>query len=627
MNKHLIPLLSAYLAFHPSVSVFAQDIENMTVKGTRIENTLLTDAVPSISLNRDDIEALAANSIADVLRGQAGIDISQQGGAGGLTFLSIRGGDPNFVVILIDGVKVNDPTNSRGGAFDLASIEPALVESIEVFYGGFSSVYGTDALAGVVSIQTKGYQQGEIGRASLTLSGQQSVGATVSLALPMGDVAEMSLSASVQEGDDSTFSDAFSRKQLIASAQSYADSAIQWQIGGFYSQGEGQSFPEDSGGDRLAVIRSPETRDFTQTNLKADAQHKVDSRLSFNISGAWSQRQEEISNPGIASGVLDGVPPIDSVSDYDRFDLTAATNYNLSEKIDLVFGVAWSDENGGMQSVINFGAPVPADYALERQTQAVFAEAAITPNQQLSIMLGARRDKTDKLLANTHRVIVSYQLSPNLSFSGHVSQGFKLPSFFALAHPFVGNPELKPEESENLEFSIRSQLPDNKGEVRFSAYQNTYSDLVDFDPIAFTNVNRTKVRARGVEAQFKLAISEQVTLNTQVTHTKLNTFDPEVTLRRRPEWKGSVILSYRPTQQLNLTSRWIINDGYFDSAIPTGLIELDGFNQWDLSARWHLNEKTSVRLNMQNALSSDHEEGLGFSNPGRQISAHISRQF
>lgn len=270
MKKHAFSLFLACFTCYSSGSESFNEIENMTIEGTHIENSLLTDALPSIIINKDEIEAFATNSIADVLRGQAGIDISQQGGAGGLTFLSIRGGDPNFVVILIDGVKVNDPTNSRGGAFDLASIDPALVESIKVFYGGYSSVYGTDALSGVVSIKTKGYQQGEIGRVSLKVSNDESIGATVNLALPLLDVAEMSVSASIQEGDDSTFSDDFSRKQLITSIQSYSNSTTQWQLGGFYSEGEGLSFPEDSGGERLAVIRTPEQRDFTQSNLKAD---------------------------------------------------------------------------------------------------------------------------------------------------------------------------------------------------------------------------------------------------------------------------------------------------------------------------------------------------------------------
>lgn len=626
MKKHAFSLFLACFTCYSSGSESFNEIENMTIEGTHIENSLLTDALPSIIINKDEIEAFATNSIADVLRGQAGIDISQQGGAGGLTFLSIRGGDPNFVVILIDGVKVNDPTNSRGGAFDLASIDPALVESIKVFYGGYSSVYGTDALSGVVSIKTKGYQQGEIGRVSLKVSNDESIGATVNLALPLLDVAEMSVSASIQEGDDSTFSDDFSRKQLITSIQSYSNSTTQWQLGGFYSEGEGLSFPEDSGGERLAVIRTPEQRDFTQSNLKADIQQKIGNNLSFNLSSAWSQREEDISNPGIASGVLDGVPAIDSQSDYDRFDLTGAANYKASEQINLAVGLAWSDEKGDLKSVIDFGAPVPADYTLQRTTQAVFAEVAINPNDQLNIMLGARHDKTDKLQANTHKVIVSYQLSSSMLFSGHVSQGFKLPSFFALAHPFVGNSELKPEESENIEFSIQSDIFDN-AEIRISAYQNTYSNLVDFDPIAFTNVNRTKIRAKGLEAQLKLPISDKVSLDTQITHTTINTFNPDVTLRRRPEWKGSMSLSYRPTEQLNLTSRLVINNGYYDSSIPTGLVELEGFTQWDMSARWKVNTKTSIRLNIQNALNSNHEEGVGFNNLGRQLTAKISRQF
>lgn len=626
MKTNLSPLLLACFACYAPNYALAQDVENMTIEGTHIEKNSLMGAIPSITINKDAIDALATNSIADVLRGEAGIDISQQGGAGGLTFLSIRGGDPNFVVILIDGVKVNDPTNSRGGAFDLASIDPALVESIQVFYGGFSSVYGTDALSGVVSIKTKGYQPGEIGQASLTVSADQSIGASVKLAMPVSDIAELSVSASVQDGDDSTFSDDFKRKQLITSIQSYANSNTQWQVGGFYSEGESASFPEDSGGDRLAVIRSPETREYTQNNIKGDIQQKVNNKFSLNFSAAWSQREENISNPGIATGILDGVPAIDSNSDYERFDISAVGNYKASELIDLALGVAWSDEEGGMQSVIDFSEPVPADYNLDRQTSAVFAEMAVTPSDELNILLGARHDKTDKLQANTHKLIVSYQLTPVILLSTHISQGFKLPSFFALVHPFVGNSDLKPEESENIEVSIQSNVFTN-GVFRLSAYQNTYSNLVDFDPIAFTNVNRAKVRAKGMEAKLTFSITEELNFSTQITHTKINTFEPDVTLRRRPEWKGSITLTYKPVEQFSLMSRFVVNDGYYDSSIPSGMVELESFNQLDVSARWTVNDKTSIRLNMQNTFNSDHEEGVGFENPGRQASLNISRKF
>jgi iron complex outermembrane receptor protein/vitamin B12 transporter len=626
MKNNLSPLFLACFAFYTPNYAFSQNVENMIIAGTHIENNLSMNAIPSITINKDAIDALATNSIADVLRGEAGIDISQQGGAGGLTFLSIRGGDPNFVVIMIDGVKVNDPTNSRGGAFDLASIDPALVESIQVFYGGFSSVYGTDALSGVVSIKTKGYQPGEIGQVSLTVSADKSIGASVRLATPVLDIAELNVSASVQNGDDSTFSDDFKRKQLITSIQSYANSNTQWQVGGFYSEGESASFPEDSGGDRLAIIRTPETREYTQNNFKGDIQQKINNKLNVNFSAAWSQREEEVSNPGIATGVLDGVPAINSNSEYDRFDVSAVGNYKASHMVDLALGIAWSDEEGEMQSVIDFGAPVPADYSLDRQTSAVFAEMAVTPNEQLNILLGARHDETDKLQANTHKLIVSYQLNSAILLSTHVSKGFKLPSFFALAHPFVGNNELKPEESENIEVSIQSNVFTD-GKLRLSAYQNTYSNLVDFDPIAFINVNRAKVRAKGIEAQLTLPITDKLNFATQITHTKINTFEPDVTLRRRPEWKGSITLTYRPVEQLSLTSRFVVNDGYYDSAIPTGMIELDGFNQLDVSARWSIDNKTSIRLNMQNTFNSDHEEGVGFENPGRQASVNISRKF
>ena len=81
--------------------------------------------------------------------------MDQVGGRGGTGSLYVRGADPNYTLVLVDGVRVNDPTNARGGSFDFSTLDVADVERVEIARGPYSAVYGGDALAGVVNIVTR----------------------------------------------------------------------------------------------------------------------------------------------------------------------------------------------------------------------------------------------------------------------------------------------------------------------------------------------------------------------------------------------------------------------------------------------------------------------------------------
>ncbi len=626
MKLYTLITLAALVSTQPLLAS-GELLEELTVTGTHIPDNTATGRLPKITINADEIAALAPNSFADVLRGLPGVDITEQGGAGGLTFLSVRGGDPNFVVILIDGVKVNDPTNSRGGAFDLGTLDPAIIEKVEIFYGGFSTIYGSDALAGVVSIQTKGATDDGLGTVSVKAGSNELSGGAVNLGLELADFAELSVAGAYQDNDNSSFGDAFRRKELNTSLKSVGQSATRWHISSFYADGQTETFPEDSGGDRLAVIRTPESRDFTQTNLNARLQQRLSEALRLDFHSAWSKREEDLSNPGIAPGVLSGVPAIASLTEYERLDVSAAASYRFSDHASAAMGIAMAEEDGGMDSIIDFGFPAPALYTLKRKTESVFAEAGIDIIAGLQITAATRHDETEQLSVTTSRLIGRYQLGNTSTVSAQYSEGFKLPSFFALGHPFIGNADLKPERSKNYDLSIDSTFLAGKVSTRASIYQNTFTDLVDFDPIAFTNVNRSKVRARGAELSAALTSSERLSFSAQISYNKMKLFGSDAVLRRRPEWKGSLRVNYKPLEVLSLTGRLTLNGDYYDSSIPTGMVEMDGFNRLDMSAVWAVEPDLDLRLNVSNALGGDYEEAIGFKNMGRSITASLAKNF
>ena len=149
----LVPLLVLILG----VPVLADEdtVENIVVTGTRTSNVL--SEIPNTTTIIDLVEIEARNdlSVADLLRNVPGIHVTQPSGQGGVARVFMRGGDLEMTMVLLDGIRVNDPNDSRGSAFDFSTVNLIDVERIEIVRGPQSAVYGSNALAGVINIISK----------------------------------------------------------------------------------------------------------------------------------------------------------------------------------------------------------------------------------------------------------------------------------------------------------------------------------------------------------------------------------------------------------------------------------------------------------------------------------------
>jgi outer membrane cobalamin receptor len=624
MNKESLFLLSVLCLTQVSAKA-AEDIEVFTVTGSHINHKMVNN-IPKVTIDAETIAALAPNSIGDVLSTVPGIDIFEQGGLGGLTFLSLKGGDPSFVVFTIDGDKVNDPTNSRGGAFYLGTIDPAIIDKIDIYYDSFSTVYGSDALSGVISITTKKAPAGELVIASIKTGSNNMLGGMLHLNTDVVNVANLTVTGTTQNGAEGTFGDDFERNVINASFNSINNVDLHWQLGAYYSNGQSKYFPEDSGGDRLAVIRTPESRDYSQQNYSANLQQNITPKLNLNLTTSLAQRNETIYNPGIAAGTLEAIPAINSSSDYQHWNINSMATYQIDQSALLAIGASITREDGSMDSIIDFGFPVPANYTLKRTTKAVYLESSINATNKLNFTGSVRHDNAEQRNINTIRLTSSYQINAASSISAEYSEGYKLPSFFALAHPFVGNAELKPETSKNYDVTFKQTLSD-KLSIRLSAYQNTYKNLVDFDPELFTNINRSKVSAQGTEWSVNYDALKQLNISGNVSYNKIETFEDNVVLRRRPKWKANLQMNYQPLNTLSLITHLSYNDNYIDSSIPTGMVDMAGDFKVNLSTRWQILPRVALRFAIKNITNSKIEEAIGFKNEGRSLTASITASF
>lgn len=575
------------------------------------------------SVDADEIARLQPASLLEALDDVAGVRAVSTGGSGGGSFLSIRGGEPNFTMVLIDGVRLNNPTNSRGGAFDFFAIDPALVERIEVARGAVSAVHGADALSGVVNIRLRAPTPGEtdiFARASAGSEGDIGLGLAFNHGWRDGGLL---VSAGWYDSGGLDLGSDLERRQALA--------RIDQRIGGFearalglYAHADRATFPEDSGGPLFAVNRERETGDY---ELRAGAlalRRSREAAVRPGFTFSWSEQSDDSVTPAIAPGALDAVPALAADARFSRVEAIGDVGFG-ERPLTATLGAAWLRESGRSDGVIDFGFPLPVAFALVRTTRSAFAEAAWRPSPIVAVNLAGRYDDVaGGPHAWTGRAAISLQPSAaGPAFFARIGEGYKLPSFYALGHPLIGNPALRSERSRNIEAGMEWTRAGGDL-IRLTVFDNRFRDLIDFDPLRFTIVNRDRVRARGAELEARWRVRPGLVLAGALTWLDLDSPTP---LRGRPRWQGSARMVWTLAPDLELNAAFRANSRFNDSSIPTGLIRARGHAEADLGLRYRLTPTLTLDAALKNLADSHHQDAVGFPAPGRLLRATVSAGF
>jgi outer membrane cobalamin receptor len=445
----------------------------------------------------ETIERRQSASLLEVLADVPGVRASTLGGPAGPSFLSIRGGEGNFTAVMLDGIRLNDPTNSEGGAFDFALLDPAVVERIEVSRMAGSAIHGSDALSGVVQIVTRdpartaldltasGWLDSEYGGAgSATVSGGWGSGGL------LGSVA-------YYDAGDGNAAGTVRRSQGLARG-GQAVGSFRLDAIALYAETEGEAFPQDSGGPLLAVVRERETRDGDLAVGGLTLSRDPAAPIRPMVSLSYALQHHDSDSPAIAPGVLDGVPASRAHARFDRLEAIGSLAADL-DALTVVGGGAILREEGRSDGVLDFGFEVPVTFAGTRVTHSGFAEASLRLPAGLSASGAVRFDDLSGGASHwTGRGALSWEIRPGgpRAFA-RVADGYKLPSLYALGHPLIGNTALKPEEGRSIEAGLEWPLPD--GALELTLFDNHFHNLVDFDTATFQLVNRARVETRGFE--------------------------------------------------------------------------------------------------------------------------------
>lgn len=562
-------------------------------------------------LDRHDLEWMQPVTVLDPLDRLAGVRAFSKGG---LTYLSVRGGDPNFTLVLIDGVRVNDPTNSRGGAFDFEQIDPFALDGIEVARSALSAVHGADALSGVVHLRLREPDRGETAasaRAFADTEGAAGLSGTAAHGWSGGG-----LVASVGWFDSGGLFEGVDLRRRQALAKASQDLGVA-RLSAFalHAGADRNAFPEDSGGPRLAAVREREMRETRLTVAGVEVGRAGEAIVQPRLALNWSRQDSETDTPPIAPGAVPGVPRIVSDSRFDRTEAIADLRLRATQTLTLAAGASLIREKGESSGFVEVGFPLPSDFSIERSIRSLFGEATLAL-RAASLTAGLRYDHASREGgAVTARGGVRLRLAPRTEAFADFSTGYKLPSLFALAFPVIANPDLEPERSRTLAFGVAQRL--GGGEIRATLFESRFRNLIDFDVERFTNVNRGRVRSRGVELEAAIRLGPRTEVEGSLTWMDVDNAPGAPPLRSRPEWQGSMTLGWRPIERLVVSISGRFNSDYFDSSVPTGLILSSGHVRLDVEAVYRATERLALRATVRNIAAAEYEDALGFPAPRR----------
>ncbi len=613
----------------------AAQLAPVVVLGSQLPATPSGLAQNVTVIDQKQIQETNPARLEDILGRIPGVYVDRAGKAGGFSSLYMRGAENSHLLILIDGVKVNDPTTTRGSAYDLSSIDVHQIERIEVLRGPASAIHGGEALSGVVNIITRKSTQSGVSGSVYGAVGQdqhRKLGGSVDAG---NDVLRAQLSVGDSRDGSAAGEGSQSLQTFSGSLRVTPGASVEGVLFARQAQRKSDAFPDDSGGPRLAVNRDKTHRDSTDKSWGANFSAGEAQLVRLQAGASVYERKETANNAFIDAGVRFPVPAFVSDTDFRRTTVFATASHNFGSFATVLAGLEHQNERGSLGSVGDFdfdGNPDNLQFNLRRSTNSVFVEGLFQIAQPLSLQIGLRRDRVQGLDAQTTPHLGAVWDLPGgaTTLKANYGKGFKPPSFFALGFPIGGNPNLRPERSRNAELTLEHRFDGAASSVQLSAFRIDYQDLVDFtiDPNTFVplNVNRGTVVVKGIEPTLKLKLSERLKTQFGLTLLDINESDGLAPLRNRPEKKATASVVYEIDDHSSLFAVASYTGRFLDRSNPTGDIFLPGFTTVDIAYAMQFG-KLRVKLAIDNLLGKRYEQFVGFAAQDRRLRLELRADF
>ena len=638
---HGLAVAAAACAVFAAPPLRAQEpvsLEGLVVTAYRLAEPEWTVAANTTVIEGEALERAGIEFVSDALRQISGLAVARSGSFGAITSVFLRGGESDYVHVLVDGVRVNEP----GGSYDFASLTTDNVERIEIVRGPASALYGSDAVSGVIQIFTRrgagpprgsvSFQTGSFG--TTRWQGDLSGGTGgLSYAFSLGGSATDGILAFNNEHRQTT---ATGRVQANLDANTDATFAIRYNDSRFHYPTDGTGNVVDrnaySFGDALTV-------NIDAGRRWADA---LETRLFLDV---WESDRGTDDGPDSAADSL-GFFGFKSLTDTRRVTVGGRAVWRPSDGLAVTTGYeeARQSVRGFNQSFSQFGESA-GNSGNDWWNRAFHAQVSWV-RDALALNAGLRAENDERFGAAAAWRGGAAWRSEAAGTRLRVSSGtgIKEPTFFeTFATGFVtGNPDLTPERSTSLEGGIDQEFGDAI-KLSLTGFSQSYRDLIQYtgsppaegDPNFF---NVAKARSRGLETEAnveagRLRLTGSYTyLDTEVQDSGFDegpgaTFVEGSALLRRPKHTMAASAFYPVSARVDLDvslRRVGEREDRDFASFPAEPVSLPAYTVLDLSASFDLvggggRPGFTLTVRAENLLDSAYEEVWGFAAPGRGL--------
>uniref|UniRef100_A0A832G6K9 TonB-dependent receptor n=1 Tax=Ignavibacterium album TaxID=591197 RepID=A0A832G6K9_9BACT len=637
--KKLFLLSAVFLFFTKSFaqindSLKSYRLSEVVVTATRTSSSTLELANSITVIDSIEIASKNANNLSDLLNNEYGLSLTSQGGAGTLTNVYMRGSNTNYVLVLLDGVELN-LNNDPSGVFDFSSFPVDNIERIEILRGPQSTLYGSDAMAGVINIITKKGSD----KPGLLLNASGGSYKTYRLnLLSNGSIDKLFYSFSISKNGSDGFS---------VASKKYGNTEEDGYLKDQFISNLGYKISDDV--NNILFFRYIKSKsDLDQSGKSGDDPTYIYNLEELNLNNEtkinlfndmWSQKLSLSFIRNVRKYKFDETPnnPASSRSLYDgrKYKIDWQNNIQISENNLLSIGADFQYDEALSEylyfSLYNYESLFPK---VNSKIFGGYILDQIKIGESFFTSAGIRIDKHNKFGTS-----VTYQIAPAIMFwetgtkiKATFGTGYKAPSLFYLYDPAFGNSELKPEKSFGVDFGFEQYFWKENFSFGTTFFLNNYKEMFGFDPNTFVTININKAQTSGIEFFTKFKPLDNIFLKANYTFTKAfdksDGISPEdEILLRRPEHKAGLFISFDYNNRINSSFEAIYVGKRYDkdfSTFPAERVTLDSYLLLNIAASYSLTDYLQLFGRIENILDKDYEEVYGYGTPGISFYAGLS---
>ncbi len=579
-----------------------------------------------VSISAEKLEDRQIVLVQDAFKYVSAMNFSRAGGIGTPTNVRIRGAEGDKTLVIIDGQKTIDPSLPTGG-FDFGQLMLGDVQQIEVMKGIGSSLYGSDAIGGVVSIITKRPDA----KNQINIDFQTGTEATTNAKLFYGNVFENHALALYGSHFETAGISQFSKKRGGREKDGFQQKLLgakAWFVLGqkteLFLKAEQSVSKLDFDGYPAPFYNFADTLEYGESkNLsyfaKLNAQITDNFTHSLSLSQVRSKRQnfDPTNTPQINFDSLGTIQSLDYLAQFNLQKLILIGGFGLEKnEYEISYPSPWD--------------PQPSVLKADATTKAVFGELQYEPIQNLKLKLGIRNDNHDTFGGQTSfHGNIAYR-ADDFDIHAAISEGFKAPSLYQLYSDY-GNTDLNPEIADGYEFGIAKHF----GLGKFSAtyFARKAKNQIDFfscygasnpkcttRPFGFYD-NLAKTKTNGWEFDYSAKIKDfSIDLGGAIIEAKnedANSFDFNNQLPRQPKFTAFAALGYKIGNGFKIG----LNGNYVSKRRENiySNFNLAAYDLWDLTFSKELNSHLEIYGHAENIFDKEYESVKNYGTNGAGI--------